>query len=715
MAELSKNRTRVGTQDRPVYRRDSILPNRMGVNDAVTRRDNVDIRAARRGDGGADAVMQLARQVNGAFQDVARYDAQKFAYDEEQNAFKAVEDRRKGLEPDPALMEESAAYKSAFALSNVKARMSELEPKAKERAQQVINGYAGADPEELMGLVEKELDGTLQQALLDEHGQPIDLGSAQAYAVAGSRVGSLTDAVRADARGVIRTKIQSNGKNAEVNRVLAAARNGEVIDVPTMFETLGKYQIDDDAKRATLVNVLEILEKEAPGVAADLAGQLAGIPVTVKALRADGPAATTTETLKPSGRLPIAGRVTARMGDGRNHNGVDIDGRIGDPVEAPAGGKVIKVDRNPNQRAGVHVVIDHGNGVTSSYSHLDGTTVEEGQVIRPGQKFATVGNTGNVKKGPNGDGSHLHWVVRNGKNTVDPMSFQFPEYTADAPVVETAKALAADKPGLAMVLPAGLQFSPEELQTLTSLRERGLERQRTISERAEQERHEATRNDLFKGILAGNWPSKDQLNKLAASGQLSYDAAYTFNNLYENEQRSNRAEARADADLAERTANRLADERAAGIALDWKMGNGPRTRAEFDRYMRTNINRLGSGANRLQNYNVLDAAFEGAQRDTVQNPDYRMYSSTIGTWFSGGGSGIAAVRGGAGANSAQKLQAQNSFYTKVVVERKDPATAFNEVAKEFNRPGNSGKVSLLQDTRNELSDLQARRTAEQGQ
>src|SRR3546814_9629198 len=76
-----------------------------------------------------------------------------------------------------------------------------------------------------------------------------------------------------------------------------------------------------------------------------------------------------TEVLKPTGRLPVQGAVTSDMHRhvARGSVGVDIDGRIGDPVEAPAGGKV-KIGRD--ERAGLHVIIDHGNGVVSSYSHL---------------------------------------------------------------------------------------------------------------------------------------------------------------------------------------------------------------------------------------------------------------------------------------------------------------------------------------------------------
>ena len=55
--------------------------------------------------------------------------------------------------------------------------------------------------------------------------------------------------------------------------------------------------------------------------------------------------------------------------------------------------------------SGNFIVIDHGHGLITSYSHLSEVSVKEGQFIDKGQKIGEVGSTGRVT------GPHLHWTV----------------------------------------------------------------------------------------------------------------------------------------------------------------------------------------------------------------------------------------------------------------------------------------------------------------
>jgi murein DD-endopeptidase MepM/ murein hydrolase activator NlpD len=52
---------------------------------------------------------------------------------------------------------------------------------------------------------------------------------------------------------------------------------------------------------------------------------------------------------------------------------------------------------------GAMVILDHGHGVTTSYSHLSAITVREGDVVRQGEPIGAIGATGRVT------GPHLHW------------------------------------------------------------------------------------------------------------------------------------------------------------------------------------------------------------------------------------------------------------------------------------------------------------------
>ena len=120
--------------------------------------------------------------------------------------------------------------------------------------------------------------------------------------------------------------------------------------------------------------------------------------------------------------VPRAGRVTSGFGNGREfngqvqsrHMGTDFGGDVGDPVLAPADGVVKIVDRF--YLGGNVIYLDHGGGLSTAYLHLSEALVAPGDTVRSGQRIGSVGATGRVT------GPHLHWIVRYGAVTVDPVS-----------------------------------------------------------------------------------------------------------------------------------------------------------------------------------------------------------------------------------------------------------------------------------------------------
>jgi murein DD-endopeptidase MepM/ murein hydrolase activator NlpD len=119
---------------------------------------------------------------------------------------------------------------------------------------------------------------------------------------------------------------------------------------------------------------------------------------------------------------PRPGRITSGFGNGREfngrvqsrHMGTDFAGAVGAPVHAVARGVVALVDEF--FLGGRVVYIDHGAGLVSGYLHLSRTDVAAGDTVTAGQVIGGVGATGRVT------GPHLHWLVRYGTITVDPMS-----------------------------------------------------------------------------------------------------------------------------------------------------------------------------------------------------------------------------------------------------------------------------------------------------
>lgn len=123
-----------------------------------------------------------------------------------------------------------------------------------------------------------------------------------------------------------------------------------------------------------------------------------------------------------SWRLPAPGEITGVFGAKRVYNsrvqgyhlGLDIRARTGDPVAAPAGGRVVLAARL--FLTGNTVIIDHGLGVYTNYAHLSRLKVRRGQLVRVGELVGLAGNTGRSS------GPHLHWgaVVHGIK--VDPLA-----------------------------------------------------------------------------------------------------------------------------------------------------------------------------------------------------------------------------------------------------------------------------------------------------
>lgn len=102
-----------------------------------------------------------------------------------------------------------------------------------------------------------------------------------------------------------------------------------------------------------------------------------------------------------------------------SHQGVDYAIPEGSRVFATADGKVKEVRRSSTQ--GQTIIIDHGNGYETSYSHLQRISVVRNQQVRRGDIIALSGDTG-LSLAP-----HLHYEVRLNGMRVDPIHYFFQE------------------------------------------------------------------------------------------------------------------------------------------------------------------------------------------------------------------------------------------------------------------------------------------------
>jgi murein DD-endopeptidase MepM/ murein hydrolase activator NlpD len=96
---------------------------------------------------------------------------------------------------------------------------------------------------------------------------------------------------------------------------------------------------------------------------------------------------------------------------GEFHWGQDFAAACGTNVFAADAGVVRAVGWHP-WGGGNRVEIDHGNGLITTYNHLEGIGVKKGQSVQVGQLIAKVGTTGSST------GCHLHFeTILNGKHT----------------------------------------------------------------------------------------------------------------------------------------------------------------------------------------------------------------------------------------------------------------------------------------------------------
>ncbi|SHJ78325.1 Murein DD-endopeptidase MepM and murein hydrolase activator NlpD, contain LysM domain [Anaerobranca californiensis DSM 14826] len=100
------------------------------------------------------------------------------------------------------------------------------------------------------------------------------------------------------------------------------------------------------------------------------------------------------------------------------HTGVDIASSAGTPIYAAAGGRVVASGDRGNY--GNLIIIDHGNGYTTYYAHLQSMSVKVGDRVSQGQIIGRMGRTGLAT------GVHLHFEIRRNGTPLNPMNFFAP-------------------------------------------------------------------------------------------------------------------------------------------------------------------------------------------------------------------------------------------------------------------------------------------------
>ncbi len=120
---------------------------------------------------------------------------------------------------------------------------------------------------------------------------------------------------------------------------------------------------------------------------------------------------------------PVKGRTTSPFGAYRSysdgaksfHTGLDLANARGTPVTAATAGEVVMAEEQA--LFGNAVIVHHGQGVTTSYNHLDRIDVAVGDTVATGDPIGLLGSTGQST------GPHLHFSMVVGEQAVDPVQW----------------------------------------------------------------------------------------------------------------------------------------------------------------------------------------------------------------------------------------------------------------------------------------------------
>ena len=111
---------------------------------------------------------------------------------------------------------------------------------------------------------------------------------------------------------------------------------------------------------------------------------------------------------------PAKGKILAGFEQTKG-KGVDIDGKVGDPIVASAKGKVTYVGSGI-RGLGRMLIIQHNEEFLTVYAHTNQILVKEQQVVERGQKIAEIGSTDSEKP-------MLHFQIRKLGRPLDPTQF----------------------------------------------------------------------------------------------------------------------------------------------------------------------------------------------------------------------------------------------------------------------------------------------------
>ena len=178
------------------------------------------------------------------------------------------------------------------------------------------------------------------------------------------------------------------------------------LDNPNLIETGQVLRVVPPAQE-----VAPVRPATAPAVVPSPSSATASAPASAAPAQTAAPAAAEEAV---SFQWPARGNLISGFDESKN-KGLDIGGKLGDPVLAAADGRVVYAGAGLRGYGNL-IIIKHNNTYLTAYAHNQNLLVKEDQVIKRGQKIAEMGNS-------DADQVKLHFEIRRQGKPVDPAKY----------------------------------------------------------------------------------------------------------------------------------------------------------------------------------------------------------------------------------------------------------------------------------------------------
>ena len=196
----------------------------------------------------------------------------------------------------------------------------------------------------------------------------------------------------------VRALADWNGLGADLS-----VRSGQYLLIPVAAEQPPK-------RNATSTPGAGSTTPEPPSAATPLPDENVGTPATAPASPDLGDRRTAASGA-PELVMPTDGDIIRTYVKGKN-DGIDIAAAAGTPVRAAADGIVAAITRDTDQVP--IIILRHANNLLTVYAGVDNLTIKKGDTVKRGQSIAKVRAA---------QPSFLHFEVRQGLDSIDPMKF----------------------------------------------------------------------------------------------------------------------------------------------------------------------------------------------------------------------------------------------------------------------------------------------------